>query len=238
VKDGVEIVRILEAFDLMRSFRGAAKVAGCDHHTVKRLVALRDAGALSLEATPARAKAVDAFVEHIEGWMEQSQGRVRADVCFEKLVALGFSGSARTTRRAVAIARRLYRQGRVRVYRPWLPEPGLWLQFDWGAGPLVEGRATSLFCAWLAWSRYRVVIPAWDRSLGTLVLCLDRTFRELQGGVPRVPWTPHRLGRLPGTKESRCRRHHRRIRPSSAKRPCALLAPAVSAPRRSPLILA
>jgi hypothetical protein len=25
------------------------------------------------------------------------------------------------------------------------------------------------------------VIPAWDRSLGTLVLCLDRTFRELQG---------------------------------------------------------
>jgi hypothetical protein len=44
VKDRVEIVRILEAFDLMRSFRGAAKVAGCDHHTVKLLVALCEAG--------------------------------------------------------------------------------------------------------------------------------------------------------------------------------------------------
>jgi hypothetical protein len=83
----------------------------------------------------------------------------------------------------VAIARRRYRQGRVRVFRPWLPEPGLWLQFDWGAGPRVEGRATNLFCAWLAWSRYRVVIPTWDRSLGTLVLCLDQVFRQL-GGCP------------------------------------------------------
>lgn len=183
MKDGVEIVRILEAFDLMRSFRGAAKVAGCDHHTVKRLVALREAGSLSLEARPSRAKAVDAFVEHIEGWMEASHGRVRADVCHEKLVALGYAGSARSSRRAVAIARRLYRQGRVRVYRPWLPEPGLWLRFDWGSGPLVEGRSTNLFCAWLAWSRYRVVIPTWDRSLGTQVLCLDQTSRQL-GGCP------------------------------------------------------
>ena len=150
---------------------------------MKRLVTLREAGSLSLEARPSRAKAVDAFVEHIEGWMEASHGRVRADVCHEKLVALGYAGSARSSRRAVAIARRLYRQGRVRVYRPWLPEPGLWLQFDWGSGPVVEGRSTNLFCAWLAWSRYRVVIPAWDRGMGTLVLCLDQLFRAL-GGCP------------------------------------------------------
>jgi transposase len=183
VKDVVQIVKILEAFDLMRSFRGAAKVAGCDHHTVKRLVALRDAGALSLERPLSRGKLTDAFVEHIEGWMEQSQGRVRADVCFEKLLALGFTGSARTVRRAVASARRHYRLGRVRVFRPWLPEPGLWLQFDWAKGPPVAGRATSLFCAWLAWSRYRLVIPTWDRTIGSLVLCLDQVFRRL-GGCP------------------------------------------------------
>ena len=83
------------------------------------------------------------------------------------------TGGGHPVRRAVAIARRRYRQGRLRVYRPWLPEPGLWLQFDWGVGPVAGGRATNLFCAWLAWSRYRVVIPTWDRSLGTLVLCLD-----------------------------------------------------------------
>jgi hypothetical protein len=40
-----------------------------------------------------------------------------------------------------------------------------------------------LFCAWLAWSRFRVVIPAWDQTLGTLVACLDATLRRC-GGVP------------------------------------------------------
>ena len=44
--------------------------------------------------------------------------------------------------------------------RPWIPEPGLWLQFDYGDGPVIGGRRTSLLCAWLAWSRYRVVVRA------------------------------------------------------------------------------
>jgi hypothetical protein len=34
-------------------------------------------------------------------------------------------------------------------YHPDVAEPGLWLQFDWGAGPTVDGRGTLLFCAWL-----------------------------------------------------------------------------------------
>ena len=32
-------------------------------------------------------------------------------------------------------------------------EPGLWLQYDFGDGPVIDGRKTVLFCAWLAWSR-------------------------------------------------------------------------------------
>jgi hypothetical protein len=75
-------------------------------------------------------------------------------VCFEKLLALGSTASARTVRRAAAAARRHYRLGRVRVLRPWLPEPGLWVQFDWAKGPPVGGRATSLFCAWWAPNRF------------------------------------------------------------------------------------
>lgn len=62
-----------------------------------------------------------------------------------------------------------------------MPEPGLWLQWDWATGPRIDGRGTSLFCAWLAWSRYRVVLPAWDRQLPTLVALLDATFRILEG---------------------------------------------------------
>jgi len=182
VKICEEIMRILESFDLTGSYRAAAELAGCDHHTVKKYVQQRDAGRPVLER-PARAKAIDPFLDKVEEWVERSEGKVRADVSHEKLVAMGYAGSARTTRRAVAHAKRLYRQGQLRVYRPWLPEPGLWLQFDWGDGPLIQGRRTSLFCAWLAWSRYRMVIPTWDRTTGSVILCLDRVFRRL-GGVP------------------------------------------------------
>jgi hypothetical protein len=82
---------------------------------------------------------------------------------------MGFAGDERTTRRAVAEAKAAWFAGRRRTYRPWVPEPGMWLQFDWGQGPSVRGRATLLFCAWLAWSRFRVVLATWDRTLGTLL---------------------------------------------------------------------
>ena len=39
------------------------------------------------------------------------------------------------------------------------------MQFDYGDGPVIEGRRTVLFCAWLAWSRYRVVVPLRDKTL-------------------------------------------------------------------------
>ena len=57
----------------------------------------------------------------------------------------------------------------------------MWLQFDWGEGPRIGTRRTCLFCAWLAWSRFRVVIPTWDQTLGTLVSCVDATLRRLAG---------------------------------------------------------
>ena len=59
----------------------------------------------------------------------------------------------------------------------------MWAQWDWGAGPVIAGRRTSLFCAWLAWSRFRVVIATWDRTLPTVVSCVDRAMRAF-GGAP------------------------------------------------------
>jgi transposase len=53
----------------------------------------------------------------------------------------------------------------------------MWLNWDWGDGPRIGGRKTQLFSAWLAWSRFRVVIPAWDQQLGTLTWCLDQALR-------------------------------------------------------------
>jgi hypothetical protein len=66
---------------------------------------------------------------------------------------------------------------------PGSPSRACGREFDWGDGPRVAGRQTCLFCAWLAWSRYRVVIPTWDQTLGSLVGCLDQTLRRI-GGAP------------------------------------------------------
>ena len=65
---------------------------------------------------------------------------MRADVCYRKLLGLGYEGSERTVRRAVAGAKREYRKAGRRVYRPWITEPGMWAQWDWGEGPAVDGK--------------------------------------------------------------------------------------------------
>jgi hypothetical protein len=103
---------------------------------------------------------------------------------------VGFEASERTTRRAVTEAKQAYEAGRRRTYRPWITEPGLWLWFDWGTGPVVAGVSTLRCCAWLAWSRIRVVIPTRDRSMGTLLCCLDATLRTI-GAAPTYVLTDH-----------------------------------------------
>ncbi|WP_335990044.1 IS21 family transposase [Glycomyces sp. MUSA5-2] len=177
-----EIMEILEAYDLVGSYRKAAELAGCDHHTVRRYVELRDQGVDPTKRKP-RARLIDDYMPKIEELVERSQARIGADMAHKKIVAMGYDGSERTTRKAVAAAKTSYKSGHRRVFRPWIPEPGLWLQFDWGEGPRVDGRRTQLWCAWLAWSRFRVVIPVWDKTIPTIAACLDQTFRIL-GGVP------------------------------------------------------
>lgn len=59
----------------------------------------------------------------------------------------------------------------------------MWLQRDWGDGPRIGGWKTQLFSAWLAWSRFRVVIPAWDQQLGTLTWCLDQALRQARSVI-------------------------------------------------------
>jgi transposase len=175
-------MEILEAFDLTRCPHSAGPLAGCDPKTVDRYVEVRDAGGNPF-ARARRPRLIDPFLEKIEELVDRSKGEVRADVVHDRIVAMGFTGDERTTRRAVAEAKESYRAGHRRRYRPWVPEPGMWCQFDWGDGPMVGGRRTCLFCAWLAWSRYRVVIPTWDRTMGTLVACVDATLRRV-GGAP------------------------------------------------------
>ena len=183
MKSREEIMNMLEAFDLCGSFRDAGELAGCSHHTVAAYVARRDEGRLPDVGPVRRARIIDPWMAKIEEWVERSCGKIRADRCHAKLKALGFEGSDRTVRRAVAEAKKSFAAGRRRVYRPWIPEPGMWAQWDWGAGPVIDGRRTNLFCAWLAWSRFRVVIATWDRTLPTVIACVDRAMRAF-GGAP------------------------------------------------------
>jgi transposase len=187
LKKAEEVMEILEAFDLAGTLRGAASLVGCDHKTVAHWVAVRDREGGML-AVGRRRPAVEGFAGKIDELVERSHGRIRADVAHQKLVAIGYLGSERTTRRWVAEAKRRWRQEHGRRTRPWIPEPGLWMQFDYGEGPKIDGRATVLFCAWLAWSRYRVVVPLRDKAMALVVMGLDRALRRF-GGAPTYALT-------------------------------------------------
>ena len=101
------IMEILAAYDLTGSYRDAAALAGCSHHTVAHYVRARDAG--ELRTTPIqRSELIDPFRDKIEEWVDASHGRIRADVAQRKLEPMGYTGSERTTRRAVAEAKATY----------------------------------------------------------------------------------------------------------------------------------
>ena len=181
-------MEILEAYDLAGSFRAAAGLVGCDHKTVAYWVRQRDeAGGMPVveRSRPAMEKM---FVAKIEELVDRSHGQIRADKAHGKLVAIGYQGSARTTRRWVADAKRRWRRKHGRRTRPWILEPGLWMQWDYGDGPKIDGVVTVLFCAWLAWSWFRVVVPLRDKTLPSVVLGLDRALRMF-GGCPTYALT-------------------------------------------------
>ncbi|MEV7475866.1 DDE-type integrase/transposase/recombinase, partial [Pseudarthrobacter oxydans] len=182
MKSDGEIMEILAAYDLTGSLRATAELTGCSHHTVAKHVTARDAGRPIGEPT-ARGRVTDPFLPKIEEWVEASKGRIRADKAHEKLLALGYAGSERSTRRAIAQVKDAWRLGHTRVHRPWITEPGMWLQYDFGDGPRIGGVKTILFVAWLAFSRFRIVIPLKDRTAPSVFAALDRCFRIL-GGAP------------------------------------------------------
>src|SRR5580698_10029002 len=175
-------MEVLEAFDLTKSFRAAGQLTGVDHHTVANAVAARARGE-SVDDASIRPTVADDFSEKIAEWIERSGGKVRADVVHEKLLQMGYEGSERTTRRVVSALKAKHSKQNHRIYKPWITEPGMWLQYDFGQGPVIDGSSVILFCAWLSWSRFRVIIALGDRSLPSVIYALDKTLR-LIGGAP------------------------------------------------------
>ncbi len=74
----------------------------------------------------------------------------------------------------------------------------------------MAGVKAVLFCAWLSWSRFRVVLPIRDKSLPSVIGCIDATLRRF-GGCPTYALTDyvprHIIGLLFPTALCDRRRH-------------------------------
>ncbi|GAA1837590.1 hypothetical protein GCM10009735_86170 [Actinomadura chokoriensis] len=91
MKNSREIMEILKAYDLTGSYRAAAELAGCDHHTAAHYVKMRAAGQ-GPEDRRHRARPIDAFLPKIEELLVGSNGKIRAKVVHKRIVAMGFTG--------------------------------------------------------------------------------------------------------------------------------------------------
>ena len=68
MKFAEEVMEILEAFDLTRSYRTAAQLADCSHNTVAHYVTAREAGSLSARQVR-RAQLLDPIWRRLRsGW--------------------------------------------------------------------------------------------------------------------------------------------------------------------------
>ena len=171
---------IVNAYQAVGTYRGAAALCGTTHKTVRRVIERRAreevgrASTTEAAATPALGVIADR--------VRQSDGRISAKRLLPVARAAGYSGSLRTLQRAVKRAKEQWKRER-RSYRPWVPLAGEHLVVDWAS----EG-GWEIFCAVLAWSRYRFVRFGVDQTRATTLGLLAECFEEL-GGAPAVVLT-------------------------------------------------
>lgn len=171
---------IISAYREVGSYRGAAAICGTTHKTVKRVIEQhRAGGGAAVEKTP-RARNYVEVSGVVAKRVAATSGRISAKRLLPEAAAAGYAGSARNFRRLVADAKRAWRSEHPRGRRPAVWAPGETLMIDWG----VLG-GVHVFCAVLAWSRFRFVRFAADEKAVTTLGLLAECFEEL-GGVPKV----------------------------------------------------
>ena len=171
-----EDMDMVATFNDVGSYRGAAAICGVDHKTVKR--ALERASGDQPERA-ARGHNYDEVAGFVAERVNKTRGRISAKRLLPEARAAGYEGSARNLRRLVAKAKRDWRAGNHRPRRPGNWAPGEVLLVDWGAE---EG--LHVFCAVLAWSRWRFVRFATDEKATT-------TFEQLWGSPCRSDTRPY-----------------------------------------------
>ena len=168
---------IISAYREMGTYRGAARVTGTTHKTVKRVIDRHDAGGGAPARLP-RGHNYDAVAGLVAERVKKTAGRISAKRLLPAARAAGYLGSPRNFRRLVASAKQAWRAEHHRGRRPAVWSPGEHLVIDWGS----EG-GLHVFCAVLAWSRFRFVRFAADERAETTLAMLAECF-EVLGGVP------------------------------------------------------
>jgi transposase len=170
---------ILAAYREVGSYRGAAEICGTTHKTVRRVVERHNAGG----PAPGRKDRGHNY-EEVRGLVADrvraSQGRISAKRLLPAARTAGYGGSARNFRRLVAEVKAAWRAGHHRGRRPAVWTPGDTLVIDWGS----HGRL-HVFCAVLAWSRFRFVRFAADEKAATTLGLLAECF-EVLAGAPKT----------------------------------------------------
>ncbi|RHW29047.1 IS21 family transposase, partial [Nocardioides immobilis] len=173
-------------------------MCGTTHKTVRRIIEAHEAATNGVAAvTPARPRNYDQVAELVAAGVKKTEGRISAKRLLPAARAAGYAGSDRNFRRLVAEAKRAWRHDRARAggRRPAIWSPGEVLAIDWGE-EIVAGRKVHVFCAVLAWSRFRFVRFASDETQAATLAMLAECF-EVLGGVPKVVLAD-RMGCLKG----------------------------------------
>jgi transposase len=187
LKSERERMDMIAAYNDLGSYRGAAAICGVDHKTVKRAVA----GQRAERPATARPHNYDVVADVVAQRVGRTSARISAKRLLPEARAAGYTGSARNFRRLVAKAKRAWRANNHRGRRPGVWAPGEVLVIDWG----VEG-GLHIFCAVMAFSRWRFVRFAADERATTTLEMLARCFEAL-GAVPKVVLAD-RMGCLKG----------------------------------------
>lgn len=169
---------IISAYQQLGSYRAAAELCHTTPKTVKRVVDKFEAGD-SAPPRAQRARNYDAVTDVVTERVEKSRGRMSAKRMLPIARAAGYEGSARNFRRLVAEVKVLWRNEHHRGRRPAVWSPGEYLVIDWAqAAP-----GLFLFCAVLAFSRWRFVAFATDQRASTTLALIAEAFSAI-GGVP------------------------------------------------------
>jgi hypothetical protein len=168
---------IIAAYREAGTFRGAAEIAGTTHKTVRRVIARHEAGGAAPERV-LQGHNYDGVAVLVAERVEKTAGRISAKRLLPAARAAGYAGSDRNFRRLVAEQKQAWRREHHRGRRPAVWSPGEQLVIDWGS---LAG--LHVFCAVLAWSRFRFVRFAADERAATTLAMLAECF-ELLGGVP------------------------------------------------------